>query len=128
MAEELTAAPIAEDEVFVRMTGPARLQHLLNIVTFIVLMATGLPLLVSWTGLHRTVLGSARAFHLRGTLHRAAAVVLIANLFWHVLYSIFSEAGREHFREMWPRAADFRDAAQTLKHNLGLAAAPALGR
>jgi cytochrome b subunit of formate dehydrogenase len=128
MEKALSPPLIAEGEIFVRMTGPARLQHLLNIVTFIVLMATGLPLIVSWTGLHRAFVGSARAFLIRGMLHRAAAVVLIANFLWHVLYTVFSEAGREHFREMVPRAGDLRDAVRTLGHNLGFAAPPALGR
>jgi cytochrome b subunit of formate dehydrogenase len=122
MAEDMTAPLVGDNETFVRMTGVARLQHLLNIVSFTVLLITGLPLVISGSGLFRALFGSARAFFIRGVVHRAAAVALIANLLWHVLYTVLTQEGREHFREMLPKAADVRAAVRTLGHNLGLAA------
>jgi cytochrome b subunit of formate dehydrogenase len=128
MDREMTSPPIREDElirddeVFLRMSLTERLQHDINILAFTVLIVTGLPLLLPGTGLARFLFGTAKAFHIRGVLHRAAAVLLIANLVWHAATTALTKRGREHLRDMTPRAGDVRDAVRALGHNLGLAA------
>lgn len=113
---------IREDEVFIRMSLTEIIQHDLYILTFTVLIATGLPLLFPGGRLARFLFGSAKAFHIRSILHRAAAVLLIANLVWHIATTILTKRGREHLRDMRPRAGDVRDAVRSLGHNIGLAA------
>src|SRR5512136_1382095 len=71
---------IHDDEVFVRLTRTERWQHLLLVVSFTVLLATGLPALFGHDG---------PAW--RGVLHRLAALVLIGDFAWHVLFTVLTE-------------------------------------
>ncbi len=100
---------IPDDEVFVRMNRAERWQHGLLAGSFIVLILTGLPVLSGEVGFIRLVAGSAGAVALRGILHRAAAVVLIADLAWHFLYTAFTQRGRQNFRDRRMRVKDVKD-------------------
>ncbi len=111
---------IAEDELFLRMNLTERMQHFLLIFTFFTLMITGLPVFFYEFKLFHWLIPSGRIFFLRGILHRVAAVLMIGNLIWHILYIIFSPRGRENFREMIPRWTDVRDAFEQFMYNLGL--------
>jgi cytochrome b subunit of formate dehydrogenase len=112
---------IRDDEVFLRMNFAERLQHILLIVSFTTLVLTGLPLLFYELKIFKSIFATARAFQFRGWLHRAAAVVLIADSLWHVAYTVFTTRGRQNFKELLPRWKDVRDAVQQFGHNLGLA-------
>jgi cytochrome b subunit of formate dehydrogenase len=114
------AVLIPDDEIFVRMTLAERWQHGLLAVSFILLVFTGLPLISGEVGVIRLVAGRVGAHALRGILHRAAAVVLIADLVWHVLYTFLTERGRRNFREKLPRLKDIKDVFATIGHNAGL--------
>ena len=111
---------IRDDEVFVRMNLTERLQHMLLILTFFTLMATGLPLFFFEFRFFRWLLPTGRAFAVRGLLHRAAAVLLIVNLVWHLAYTVFTRRGRKNFRALIPRGKDFRDAFEQFFHNIGI--------
>jgi cytochrome b subunit of formate dehydrogenase len=111
---------VRDDEVFVRMNLTERLQHMLLILTFVTLMATGLPLFFFEFRLFRWLLPSGKAFAVRGLLHRAAAVMLIVNLLWHLGYTVFTRRGRDNFRALIPRVKDFRDAFEQFFHNIGI--------
>lgn len=117
------AVLIPDDEVFVRMNRVERWQHGLLFLSFIVLMLTGLPVLSAEVGLIRLVVGRGGAYALRGLLHRGAAVVLIADLAWHLLYTFLTERGRGNIREKLPRWQDAKDVAALVGYNSGLAAA-----
>ncbi len=112
--------PVRDDEIFIRMSAGERVRHLITTVAFTALIVTGLPLMLSHPGLSRLLFGSARAFHVRGVIHRAAAVLLIANFVWSLLDGALTARGRQYFRDMKPRGRDVRDAVQALGHNLGL--------
>jgi cytochrome b subunit of formate dehydrogenase len=114
------AALVPDDEIFVRMTLAERWQHGLLAASFILLVFTGLPLMSGDIGAIRFIAGHSGALVLRGILHRAAAVVLIADLVWHVLYTFLTERGRRNFRDRAPRASDIKDALATVGHNAGL--------
>jgi cytochrome b subunit of formate dehydrogenase len=116
------AALIPDDEVFVRMTPTERWQHGLLAASFILLIVTGLPLMSGEVPVVRLVVGRGGAPALRGILHRAAALVLIADLSWHVLYTLLTERGRRNLRDKAPRWQDVKDALSTVGHNSGLAA------
>ena len=111
---------IPDDEIFVRMTLVERWQHGLLAASFILLVFTGLPLMSGDIGAIRFIAGHSGALVLRGILHRAGAVVLIADLVWHVLYTFLTERGRRNFRDRAPRASDIKDALATVGHNAGL--------
>jgi formate dehydrogenase subunit gamma len=93
-------ALVPDDEVFVRMGRAERWQHGLLIISFSVLMLTGLPLLFGWGGGHP----------IRGILHRAAALVLIADLLWSLLDALLTERGRRSLRDRMPKKQDVKDA------------------
>ncbi len=121
MDENLTASELVrDDEVFLRMNFAERLQHILLIVTFSTLILTGLPLVFYELKIFKSLFAFEKAFYFRGLVHRAAAVLMIANILWHFLYSIFTARGRHNFKEMIPKWRDARDAFQAFGHNIGL--------
>jgi cytochrome b subunit of formate dehydrogenase len=121
MDENLTAPELVrDDEVFLRMNLAERVQHVLLIVTFSTLILTGLPLIFYELKIFKSLFAFEKAFYLRGLVHRAAAVLMIANILWHFLYSIFTARGRHNFKEMIPKWRDARDAFQAFGHNIGL--------
>ncbi len=111
---------VRDDDVLVRMNMAERIQHWLLILTFLTLMATGVPLFFYEFKFFKWILPSGRAFAVRGILHRTAAVVLILNLAWHASYTAFTARGRASFRSMIPRFKDFRDAFEQFFHNVGI--------
>ena len=56
----------------------------------------------------------------RGTLHRAASVVMLAAGAAHVTALLASRRLRRHWQTLWPRRRDIAEAAGTLAYNLGL--------
>ncbi|MGD0782561.1 MAG: hypothetical protein ABSA30_06850, partial [Candidatus Aminicenantales bacterium] len=67
MDETLSRIPlIRDDEVFLRMNRSERIQHILLIVTFTVLILTGLPLVLYNLKLFRSIFGIGKAFAIRG--------------------------------------------------------------
>ena len=121
MDEGLNPSPlIRDDEVFLRMNFAERLQHILLIVTFSTLILTGLPLVLYEMKIFKTLFAFEKAFYIRGVLHRLAAVVMIANILWHIAYTIFTPRGRNNFKELMPKFKDAKDAFQAFGHNVGL--------
>ena len=111
---------IRDDEVFLRMNLAERIQHIILLSTFFVLMITGLPLMFYEMKFFKSVFALAKSFYIRGILHRTAAVTLIVNVVWHLGYTAFTKRGRQNFREMIPGFRDIRDAFEQFWHNLGL--------
>ena len=111
---------IRDDDIFIRMNLTERIQHFILIITFFVLILTGLPLLFYEIKFLNWVFSPQNSFYIRGVLHRVAAVVLILNLIWHILYTLFTARGRYNFKEQIPRFKDLTDAFETFWHNLGL--------
>ncbi len=112
---------IADEELFERMNLAERLQHLGLVVTFFLLVLTGLPLFFYDFKLFRWLIPSEAAFQVRGIIHRLAAIGLIGVVIWHLGYTLFTPRGRRNFREIRPRFRDARDALQLFGHNLGIA-------
>jgi len=126
MEEVRDADLIRDDEVFLRMNLAERVQHWLLILTFSVLILTGLPLMFYELKIFHSLMAFGRAFYIRGILHRAAAVILIITIVGHTFYTVFTRRGRENFREMVPKFKDARDAFELFGHNVGLT--PVLAR
>ena len=116
--------------LYLRMTVHERLQHAGLILSFTLLVVTGFMLHYPeawWVVAIRDV--SVRAFELRGLIHRAAGVALIAGCLWHFSYLAFTSAGRGLFRDLLPRKRDLTDPWRVMKYNLGLSAEkPLFGR
>lgn len=107
--------------LYLRMTLNERIQHALLFISFTVLVITGFMLRFPdawWVQAIRRL--SDDVFELRSWTHRIAGVIMVAVSLYHVFYIIFTQRGRELFRDMIPTLNDLRDLKAMLKYNLGL--------
>jgi cytochrome b subunit of formate dehydrogenase len=122
--------PHVAHRLYLRMTLHERLQHLVLVVSFVVLVITGFMLRFPeawWVVALRGV--SDRTFEWRGIVHRVAGVIMLLGGAWHIGYLAFAPAGRKLFLDLLPRWRDVSDPWRVLKYNLGLAPdKPAFGR
>ena len=100
-----------------RMTVNQRWQHLILLISFIVLVITGFALKFPDTWFAHT-LGMGE--HLRSFIHRIAGVVLIAAGFYHVFYLAAAHEGRRLLRDIAPKPKDAVNAWGTMRYYLGL--------
>jgi len=120
--EEMTGKTlIRDDEVFLRMNLAERAQHILLIVSFSLLVVTGLPLMFYELRIFKAIFSIEKAFYFRGVLHRVAAIVLIVDMAWHSGYTILTRRGRDNFKEMIPHLKDGLDAMALFGYNVGFA-------
>ena len=100
-----------------RMPLRFRIQHAALLTSFFLLVLTGFALKFpdSWFASMLT-LGE----HMRGLLHRIAAVVLIAVSLYHLFDIAITRAGRQLARDLFPTLDDVRGAWQNLSYYLGL--------
>ena len=100
-----------------RMPLRFRIQHAALLTSFFLLVLTGFALKFpdSWFASMLT-LGE----HMRGLLHRVAAIVLIAVSLYHLFDIAITRAGRQLARDLFPTLDDFRGAWQNLSYYLGL--------
>ncbi|MBL6976136.1 MAG: response regulator [Deltaproteobacteria bacterium] len=104
---------------FTRWSRAIRAQHLVLMITFILLTLTGIPLLFPET--FHDVFFFSGSSTIRSLLHRFAAVALMALSVWHVGHVIFTEDGRLNFRAVLPGLpADLKEVWGTIAYDLGL--------
>jgi formate dehydrogenase gamma subunit len=108
----------------VRMTLSERVQHVLLLVSFIVLVITGFALKYPHAFWAEPIVAWEKGFPLRGLIHRIAAVVLIGASIYHLIYLIVNKEGRSWVRGMIPKVRDVREAVQTVGYNLGYRRTP----
>lgn len=106
----------AEHRVVVRMTLNQRVQHLILLTSFFVLVITGFALKFPDSWFAAMVGGET----VRGIVHRVAAVVLISLGLYHLIYAAASREGQRLLRDFLPGLKDARDVADNLGHYLGL--------
>ena len=115
-----------EHRLVTRMNPNQRYQHLVLLVSFIILVITGFALKYpdSWFA---ALL--AMNEKLRGIVHRVAGVVLIGAGIYHLAYTLLTRDGRKLVRDFLPIPKDASDAWGTLRHYLGMASQrPQFGR
>ena len=103
-----------------RMSVLFRVQHLLLMVSLLVLAATGFALMYHDNWLAAAVIRLEGGVHYRGIIHRSAAVFLMAQLVYHSYYMLFSREGKRELRDVWLTKRDFRDFLQAMRFNLGM--------
>lgn len=113
----------------VRMNLNFRIAHWLTAASFPVLVFTGFALRYPEAWWARPLLLGEGRSDFRGTLHRAAAVLLLASLAYHVVHLLLVRQDRAHWRDMLPAWKDFSDLRGMLLYNLGFyAKRPVFGR
>jgi formate dehydrogenase gamma subunit len=106
----------AEYRSIVRMNRAQRMQHIVLLSSFIVLVLTGFALKFpdSWFA---SLLGMGEK--VRGITHRVAAVVLIASSIYHLLYIAFNREGRRLFKDLMPVPKDVSDVLHAVTYYSG---------
>lgn len=102
-----------------RLTLNQRVQHLILLVSFLLLVITGFALKFPGSFWAEPIMPWEKDFPVRGLIHRIAGVVLIAAGFYHLIYLFFTAEGRKGLRAMLPRVRDAREAVETVGYNLG---------
>lgn len=98
-----------------RFSRSARIQHIVLIASFTMLIVTGLPVLVAGAGG-----GIVRGlFAVRTLLHHGAGVVLIGLGVYHTIWISFTDEGRREFGSVLPRYKDLTDLVHFVKYQLG---------
>jgi cytochrome b subunit of formate dehydrogenase len=114
---------------FPRFPLAQRVQHALLIASFTVLALTGLSQSFSAHPLGERIIAALGGIEAIRIGHRAAAVVLMVTSIWHLLDAAHHVFVRRTALSMLPRARDVADLWQTVRYNLGRAAArPRMGR
>lgn len=103
-----------------RMSLHFRVQHLLLILSLLVLAATGFALMYHDNALAAAVIRLEGGVINRGLIHRAAAAILMAQLVWHAFYMLATREGRRELRELAIRGKDLREFVEAIRFNLGI--------
>lgn len=122
-AREKRRTALEEEQGFLRWSLALRIQHFVLMVSFFVLAFTGIPLIFPET--FKGVFFFEDSSMLRGLVHRAAAVVLMALSAFHVVYVMATDDGHQNFKAIMPRIpADIREAWGRFLYNLGVKKKP----
>jgi len=116
----MSHADLAAGKV-IRMSLLFRVQHLLLTVLLTVLAITGFALMYHENSLAQWIIRLEGGVHNRGIVHRVAAVLLMANLVYHVFYMLVSREGRPELRQLFIGRQDIDDFYRSLRYNLGMA-------
>jgi len=110
----------APTEGELRMLFWERIQHAVLTVSFLVLVITGFALHYPNAWWASPLLHWERTWPVRGTIHRCAAVVLLASSLLHVVLLIRVRMLRDRWKHFFPRASDLREAYEGTMWRLGL--------
>jgi cytochrome b subunit of formate dehydrogenase/nitrate/TMAO reductase-like tetraheme cytochrome c subunit len=111
------AARRMQNPMMTRMTTHQRWQHLVLLVSFIVLVITGFALKFPYTWFAENF---GMGEHWRGIIHRIAGVVLMGAGIYHLFYLAMLAEGRKLIRDLAPRPKDVTDVWGTMLYYLGL--------
>jgi formate dehydrogenase gamma subunit len=103
-----------------RMNRNFRIAHWGVILSFPTLVLTGFALKYQDEWWARPLLLGEGHFGFRGTLHRTAAVVLLASTIYHVIHLAMNRRDRLFLKAMLPELKDATDLVQVFSYNLGL--------
>ena len=103
-----------------RMSILFRIQHLLLMISLLVLALTGFALMYHENWLAQALVRLEGGMLYRGIIHRAAAVFLMAQLVYHAFYMLISREGKRELKEIWLTRRDFDDFLQAMRFNLGM--------
>jgi formate dehydrogenase gamma subunit len=107
-------------ETLPRMNLHFRIAHWLTMLSFPVLVVTGFALKFPEQWWAQPLLRWEGKFALRGTIHRAAGVVLLASFFYHTVHLLVSRRDRIILRHLRPGIEDLKALWGVIRYNLGL--------
>jgi cytochrome b subunit of formate dehydrogenase len=104
---------------FIRLNLSERVQHMIFLISFIVLVITGFMVKIPEEVV--IVLGSAgeKVFFIRKVLHRVAGVAMILISIYHVYYIFFKAPGRRWIKDINVRLGDFKGMYNNILYFVG---------
>ncbi|MCW5935860.1 MAG: cytochrome b/b6 domain-containing protein [Fimbriimonadaceae bacterium] len=116
-----------EGRKFVRMDKSQRIQHGILVVSFSLLIITGLPIRFPENDLLTAFYNALGGMPVLRVVHRVAGVVLIISWLYHIL-DLMVRWKRNGFKAsamtMMPRKKDLEDVAGTIRYHLGISPEP----
>ena len=104
-----------------RLTLNQRIQHIVLMLSFTLLVVTGLPVRYPNSQVSQFIISTLGGYAMRSMLHRIGAVMLIGLVIYHVIYTALSRRGRAELGTLMPAKKDFTDLFTMLKYYFGLA-------
>jgi cytochrome b subunit of formate dehydrogenase len=120
LRRKMRGMPPLQAAASLRMLPIERVQHALLAISFIVLVWTGFALKYPEQWWAQILVRWESSFPVRGTVHRIAAVVLMATAVVHVVTLLASQRLRRHWQTLWPTRRDVAEGLAQLAYNLGL--------
>ncbi len=112
-----------------RFSRSWRIQHLLLMVSVLLLMMSGFSMKYSETLWGKILIFLEGGFQARGALHRLSAVLLFITAIYHLVYISFTREGKREFKSLLPTKKDFSDLKNSILYDLlKRAEKPAFGR
>ncbi len=102
-----------------RMSASAVWQHMILLISFVVLIISGFSLRHGEAWWVNILFGWEGGFPIRGTMHRVAAVIFLMTVVWHVFY-LSTKPGRKFLKDMWPGLLDLTQFVQMILFNFGI--------
>jgi len=128
-SNELIEQLATTERSFIRFTLGQRWEHVIVIISFTILLFTGLPQKYRTTTWSQTILSTPERVEMIRQIHHIAAVVLIAEVIYHLGFALYLLFKRKLSGEMFPTWQDFKDAWQMIKYLLFLSKRkPAFGK
>ncbi len=113
----------------VRFALPQRIEHLLLVVSFTLLVLTGLPQRFAATGWAQSMIWAFGGIDSTRLIHRAFAVMFMVEGAWHAAWVTWLLATRRARPSMLPTPRDVTDSVRQIGYYLGIAKAePAYDR
>jgi formate dehydrogenase subunit gamma len=104
-------------------------QHFMLTLLLLVLAVTGFALMYHDNAIAQAIIRLEGGVQNRGVVHRIAAVLLMANLVYHLFYMLLTREGKAEFLGFIVTRRDVDDFLQSLRYNVGMGAEyPRFGR
>ena len=121
--------PVQTERTFKRFTLAQRWEHAVLVLSFLILLLTGLPQKYRAVGWSQQLLSTPERLEFIQTIHHIAAVVLIIEALYHVGWGIYLLSRRQLSDAIFPTIQDVRDAVEVVKYLLFISKEkPAFGK
>ncbi|MFH1564095.1 MAG: cytochrome b/b6 domain-containing protein [Nitrospirota bacterium] len=105
---------------YIRLTLNQRIQHLIVLITFFLLVATGLPVRYHDTGWAKFLINLFGGFEMRGIIHRISGVIMILGFIYHLFYTAYLWIIMRKPLTLLPNFKDARDVFHNIGYFLGM--------
>lgn len=117
------------DDKITRFSRNWRVQHMLLMISVLLLIISGFSLKYSDTFWGKVLIFLEGGFQARGSLHRLSAILLFITVIYHLVYISLTKEGRSEFKNLLPKKSDFVDLKNSVLYDLlKRSEKPAFGR